>query len=949
MKKGHKRLQFKRHLIIIGTSIIALISTILIFTICMADIINKETSELQSAAEAVQKQYNTTLMRDSYYTNSMYEISSNYASYIAYYISKNGYNPTTANELYDEIGEKFDILYFSGKVDDNTQTCDGNIYSGYSYLFAQNIPLDKSELYQLFTDEYFCVDDSEYIARKIDSSTYIIMNWVNSDIILHHDTLASFPSDYAINLLRVDSETGTINDANNLSLIDTPISSLIDASELANLTNHECSIIKLTNKHYAFAYLCSEAQGADIYAYIPLKSLTAIYIRNASIPLVLTVVFLFMIMVYMLRFMKPHSASEKAEIQYFHFFKNIYSDQKLLSHNQALGLIALIAVIFSTMYLQTLIHYSSQNIHADSNLDALEAFIKTSEINLDVEENDFATIQTEFSDTLADYYLKHPNEINNIGLMDMRRNLPYVVDISLYDKTGTVEYTTNTNEGYTLSFDPESPEYICRMVLNGEISSGHYEQGALYYAVSRRQDSTGLLMISLTYDNLTNFRDSSTIEEAIQAVDFQTSEKGYIIKDSPDTIYWMSPNTSIFYTTPNTLSAEDLTNSTIISKIQNDRYVINIRETDNYYLLSALNSRVINGLYNLYVILIVASAFILQQILIFILNLRAKGETPENQISISDQSISESIDAHLMDTSFKVMFKNIIISCIVAIIVLLIFDSFWDDTSLTSYMFEASWPKGFNLFSFTMIIITVASGTFISSALRFLIVLFTKNMGARGLTIGKMLCSVIRFVALLIIVVLILLYLGVNYTALLAGAGITGIAVTVCAQSSISDMFSGFLIVFENLFNIGDWITVDDFRGQVTEIGLRTTKLQISNTVKILNNSQLKDVTVMERNGQGCIVNVDIAYKEDANKVIELLRNSTERYQSDIPAIKEGPYIDGIINLGASGVTLYIWAIADLELIRATEREIRRVTKNILDENHIEIPFTQITIHEADN
>jgi len=951
MKKGHKQLLIKRNLLILATIILVFISTTQMLLSCRNEILRTQKTSLLSTVHAISKQISISNSRDSQYNNSMIVCAEDLAGYLAYYIEKNGFNQKSCTELYSELSDYVRPIVFKGRINSDTQTISGCYYSGFNNTTGISFNIPYEAQYKLLENGFYASDNFNYTSRKVNDSTYVIIQWSAYDFILHRDILESIPSDYDECFIWTDN-TGMIKDSTKSSLEGANIDSVIPKAVTDSLLNDTPAYVKLTNGTNAYLVSCNELGNDTLYAYVTIPNLVSVFLRSAAVPVILTVLFLILILVYMLGFMNPHSEDEKTDIEYFHLFRNIYSDSKLLSHNIALGLLSLLVIIFAAAYVKTLINYCSENVNASYNLNSLNSFINNSDTNLELMEEDFLDTNTLLCEVLADYYLKHPSEVNNEDLSNMLSHLPGIYDISMMDKTGTICVDTSTRVGYTLSSDTDSPESVCQSVLSGAINSVGYEQGLFYYVVSRRQDQAGLIRISIDSSPINLFRESCNIDEDLRSVNFHTSIKGYIPIEDTSKIYWLSSDSSnddAVHVADCSLSDSQLNQSTFVAKINGKKYVVNLLRSDDYYLLSATNISQLNGLYNFRIILIVALTFMLQQLVIFILNLRTKEEVPEKKIGLSYSSrISESIDAQMMDNNFRKLVSTIALSAIILVVLLLISDSVLEKTSLLSYIFESSWPKGFNLFSMTMILISIVGGFFISKLLQLLLIFFTKNMGPRGLTIGRMLGSVVRFVALFIILILILMYLGVNYTALLAGAGIAGIAVTVCAQSSISDMLSGFLIVFENLFNIGDWITVDDFRGQVTEIGLRTTKIQISKTVRICNNSELRKVTVMERNGQGCIVNVDIAYKEDANKVIELLKNSTERFQKDIPAIVEGPYIDGIIDLGSSGVTLYIWAIADLEMIRATEREIRRVTKNIFDENHIEIPFNQVTIHEAD-
>lgn len=953
MKKGHKILILKRYVVILSTILIALISSLILYNSSSKKIIANETTSLKNAADAVSHQYDTSIERDTLYTQYSRETLANVAGYMAYSISKNGYTTSTTNDLSSELSKIVDGYYFKGNVDYDEHLVEGSFYSPYS-SYKKLVPsLDNEEVCTLFEDGFLQKGDIYYSSYKINSSEFVITYSSFTDFIIRPNIISTYSSGLKSTIILIDSESGLIKDSNTEGLIGSDFSDLISEDELNKVADNKVRRIRLKNG--APTIVCVSQSSIDdslICAYLPLKNLIPIYIRTLFIPIILTTAFLIFIMLYMLGFMKPHLDTEKERIEYFHFCKNIYSDSKLLSHNLGLGMLSIIMVIFSTAYVQTLVNHSTESINNSNNIKALETFIDASEQNWEAIKEDMLMTNTYIGDILADYYLKHPEEVNNKDVTVMCNSLPYMYELTILDNTATIVADTSNRNGYTLSADETSPENVFQNVLHGSLNSTYYIEDYYYYTITRRQDKVGLIRYanySYYYDQ---FKDNCSIDSDLRSIDFQTSTKGYIAKKDLGEIYWISPTDNLsenIHHAANTLTEENLFSKSCVTTLDGKKEIFNISEMNNYYIFSATDVSILNGLYNIAINLTIVIAFILQQTIIFFTNLRKKDEVPKKQISFARQPLSEDdIYAKMMDTDFRKIFTLILSSTLVTVVILIIEDSVIENTSLISYIVDSQWPKGINLFSLTMILVSTIGTFLISKLLRSLLIFFTHNMGPRGLTIGKMLSSIISFLALIITIILAVVFLGVNYTALLAGAGIAGVALTVCAQSSISDMLSGFLIVFENLFNIGDWLTVGDFRGQVTEIGLRTTKLQISKTVKIFNNSELKNVTVMERNGQGCVVLVDIAYKEDANKVIDLLRNSTERYQADIPAIVEGPYIDGIVNLSSSGVTLYIWAIAELEMIRATEREIRRVTKNIFDENHIEIPFTQITLHEAD-
>lgn len=954
MKQGHIKLLKKRRLLIIFCIIIAFLFCATILTTSMIDMFARYESKLDSAVHAINRQYSNTESMDALYQESMKDCSEAFVGYCAYYFYKHGYTEETTAALSDQISKYFLTLKFDGTLDSETKTANGTLYSGYEYK-AEMIDnsLTPENLYKLLTEGYFSTPDANYNSAKINAKSYAIIVWNSSDFMIRQSILSTFPSNLDETLCRINADTKIIEDSNHAEIVGLSIDDVISNNySINNVLSDKLVNIKLKDNTAVLMYTCKEINGMYLVAYIPVKALTILFLRNCSIPIILTITFMFLILIYMLRFMKPNSEEEKNTIEYFHFFKNIYSDLSLVSHNLALGIISMLIVILSTLYVETLINYCNQNISAEYNLSSLDCFISDAEQNEELMKSDFDMTYSAISDTLADYYLKYPNEVNDKDLGAMLKHLPNISSLTIFDKTATIVSDTNTRNGYTITNDIASPEYIVRDVIYGNTDIGSYSQDDKYYVMSRRQDDVGVVRICVDNYYLEEFCELCKPDKQLEAADFQLSIKGYIPKSEPDTIYLMyyGSNKLDNITAPYVKDTLNHDGYTGMQKIDGRHYLLNIKESNNYYLVSAYRTSSLQGGFGLFNSMAIFLAFFLQQLMIFIVSLRTKEESPNISVDFMDtSSFNQSLDAKMMDANFRKLFKQIILITALSVIVLFVTDSSLENTSIMSYLLDSSWPKGFNMFSLTMILLTIFGAILASKAFELLMVFFTRNMGPRGLTIGRMLCSFSKFLALILVFFLILIDLGVDYKTLLAGAGIAGVAVTVCAQSSISDMLSGFLIVFENLFNIGDWITVDDFRGQVTEIGVRTTKLQISNTVKILNNSQLKNVTVMERNGQGCIVLIDIAYKEDANEVINLLKNSTERFKHDIPAIKEGPFIDGIVDLNSSGVTLYMWAITDLEVVRATERELRRVTKNIFDENNIEIPFTQVTLHQAND
>jgi len=217
----------------------------------------------------------------------------------------------------------------------------------------------------------------------------------------------------------------------------------------------------------------------------------------------------------------------------------------------------------------------------------------------------------------------------------------------------------------------------------------------------------------------------------------------------------------------------------------------------------------------------------------------------------------------------------------------------------------------------------------------------------RKQTITKVINSIIKYLVSVIAILVILSIWGINVAPALAGLGILGLVIGLGAQKFINDLISGFFIVFEHHFDVGDRIEVQGFKGDVTDIGLKTTKIRNwKGDTKIVSNGEISTLINFSRNFSIAIADFGIAYREDVQKTIDLLTAELPKIKPLFPVILEVPQVLGVIELGNSSVNMRVICKTESEQHYAIERELRKRIKEILDENDIEIPFPQIVIHQ---
>lgn len=213
----------------------------------------------------------------------------------------------------------------------------------------------------------------------------------------------------------------------------------------------------------------------------------------------------------------------------------------------------------------------------------------------------------------------------------------------------------------------------------------------------------------------------------------------------------------------------------------------------------------------------------------------------------------------------------------------------------------------------------------------------------RTKTIGKLLHNIVTYTVNFIVILLVLNQLGINLGPLLAGAGVLGLAIGFGAQSLVKDVITGFFIIFEDQFGVGDVIQTGSFKGTVEEIGLRVTRLRTWNgELHIIPNGSIQQVTNFSVYNSVAVVDVSIAYEEDIEKALDVLRQAVGDYYGRNPHIVKPPEVLGVQTMGNHDVVIRITAECMPNTHPAVERELKKTLKQALDQNGIEIPYPKM-------
>jgi small conductance mechanosensitive channel len=207
-------------------------------------------------------------------------------------------------------------------------------------------------------------------------------------------------------------------------------------------------------------------------------------------------------------------------------------------------------------------------------------------------------------------------------------------------------------------------------------------------------------------------------------------------------------------------------------------------------------------------------------------------------------------------------------------------------------------------------------------------------------TLRQIVRSVSKGILITVLALTVSSELGFDIKPVLAGAGIVGLAVGFGAQSLVKDVISGFFILFEDQFGVGDVVKIGDFTGVVERMTLRATALRnLEGQVHVVPNGNIAHVTVMTKDWARAVLDVTISHKEDLSKVVNVLQRIGNQLAQDWPdRVMEQPSVLGIEKLDESGVTLR--CIVKTPAFKQADvlREWRRRVKDEFDRAGIELP-----------
>jgi small conductance mechanosensitive channel len=209
-----------------------------------------------------------------------------------------------------------------------------------------------------------------------------------------------------------------------------------------------------------------------------------------------------------------------------------------------------------------------------------------------------------------------------------------------------------------------------------------------------------------------------------------------------------------------------------------------------------------------------------------------------------------------------------------------------------------------------------------------------ETLDAKSRTLVPLLQSVCQYVLYFGSGVMMLGMLGVNTAPILAGAGILGLAVGLGAQNLVTDVVSGFFILFENQYLVGDYVQIGDAVGLVEGVSIRLTQVRDGHgKLYIIPNGQIKGVVNYSKGFVNAVVDVRVPTGADLESTFRALAEAGRRLQQAHPkTVLAETHVQGLVELGTDVMTVRAVTKVQPGTHGAMQSEYRRMLKQVLDQ-----------------
>ena len=228
-----------------------------------------------------------------------------------------------------------------------------------------------------------------------------------------------------------------------------------------------------------------------------------------------------------------------------------------------------------------------------------------------------------------------------------------------------------------------------------------------------------------------------------------------------------------------------------------------------------------------------------------------------------------------------------------------------------------------------------------------------ENESESGLnkTAVKFLSNIFKIIIIAFGIVMVISELGYNINGLITGIGISGLAVSLAAQDAVSNLISGFIIVLEKPFGVGEFISVNDISGTVEEVTMRSTVIRtLDDSLVTMPNSSLTNAAIINISRMEKRL-LDIEYAltySSSNELLEKCRADIKEYLKDNENILPYPIRAEYEKLDDYSINLNVFCytpITDIHKYKEFLSSVNLDVKKIIEDNGAEFAFPTSSIY----
>ena len=252
---------------------------------------------------------------------------------------------------------------------------------------------------------------------------------------------------------------------------------------------------------------------------------------------------------------------------------------------------------------------------------------------------------------------------------------------------------------------------------------------------------------------------------------------------------------------------------------------------------------------------------------------------------------------------------------------------------------------------FILPIVYIVIGIILLRIIKFVIDKVSKNkyVDKKKKTIISLIKNILKYLVYIFVILSILSVYGVDTSGIIASLGVAGLVIGLALQDIIADFVAGIFILFDDQYIIGDVVEINGFKGEVIGFGLMSTKIKnAAGDVLIISNSSFKELINFSRNNNSLLINLDVSYDTDIDKLEKVLKSIEE----DVLKLENvvGNYkLLGINEFSSSSIKYLVSIECKANCQYQIKRDYFKLVKKVFDKNKIEIPYNKIDVNIRGN